>query len=214
MRRRRFTQALVSATLQMLIPKTEALAVTADRRVLKKFAVGSDIDGIVIRGGWRAHVTLGDPSLTIAGTAATVRAVAVVRSGTTLTIESSALYGEPFPALHVSVARLRGLATSGSVLLTIEDRGERSLFLDLAGSGSVRAKGFVPLLRVTTSGTVVADLTALKATSARVHARQKSVLKVRALDTLTIVAVDTARVSYAGTRVQLTVRNAANANRL
>ena len=216
MLRRRFVRALANALLlRAFVDPLAAVARTAGGIVTKKLAVGSDIDGIVIRGAWRARVALGDPSVTVSGTAAAVRSVTLVRSGTTLTIESSALGREPLPEVRATVARLRGLATSGSVVLTLEDSSTRPLFLDLAGSGLVRAAGSVPLLRVTTSGSVVADLTELTAQRARVHARQKSVLKVLAFETLTIVAVDRARVFYAGTaRPRLTLRGGAKAARL
>ncbi|MBD5655588.1 MAG: hypothetical protein IAI50_10495, partial [Candidatus Eremiobacteraeota bacterium] len=85
----------------------------------------------------------------------------------------------------------------------------------LSGTGSARAMGSVPLLRVTTSGSVDADLTGMTASRARVHARQTSRLAVRAQGALTIVAVDAARVVYRGTtRAATTRRNEATVTHL
>ncbi|MBD5633703.1 MAG: DUF2807 domain-containing protein, partial [Candidatus Eremiobacteraeota bacterium] len=117
------------------------------------------IDGVVIRGTWRARVALGSPRMTIAGDADVVRSISVTHSGTTLTIvRSQTATPQATPELHVTLPRLRGVATSGAVHLTIEDRGASPLFLDLSGTGPVGATGAVPLLRVTTSGSVDANL--------------------------------------------------------
>ena len=215
MRRRSFTGALVRATLLAVVNHPlAAIAETVAVGLRKKtIAVGTAVDGIVIRGACRAYVTLGDPSLTLEGSEAALREVTVARFGTTLTIRSP----ETGPVLQISatVARLRGVATSGSVRLTIDDRSDAPLFLDLAGSGTVRARGAVPLLRVTTSGTVAADLAALIATRARVHARQSSRLSIRARDELTIIALDRAGVSYeALNRVTVTSRDRATVTKL
>jgi hypothetical protein len=178
-------------------------------------AVAQDVDGIVIRGTWRAHVTLGAPALTLIGTPSELGAFSLTREKTTLTIVSTP--GEKGPMeLRATLAQLRGLATSGAVFLTIDDRSDAPLFLDLAGAGTVLGSGSVPLLRVTTSGTVSADLLPLTATTVRVHARQASRLAVRARHELTIVALGSARVSYKEglSRPQLTVRGAANVERL
>jgi hypothetical protein len=179
------------------------------------FAVGRDVDGIVIRGTWRARVTLGLPGLTLIGTPAEVAAVSITREKTTLTVVLTAREKAPVPELRATLTHLRGLATSGAVFLTLDDHSGAPLFLDLAGAGTAHGRGSIPLLRVTTSGTVRADLTALKATNVRVHARQASRLAVHARDGLTIVALDTARVSYeeeAGPP-QVTVRDAATVER-
>jgi hypothetical protein len=187
------------------------LANAASTERTKRVALDAGIDGIVIRGRWRARVELGVPGVTIVADDDTMREIVMTRNATTLTIaQSTSLSGEREPELSVALARLRGIATSGAVLLTIVDRSDSPLFLDLSGAAGVRAVGAVPLLRVTTSGSVTADVTRLLAVDARVHARQSSRLAVSARRSLNVVAVDAAHVTYEGSSdVRITRRNAA-----
>jgi hypothetical protein len=173
--------------------------------------VARTTDGIVIRGRWRAHVAIGAPRVTIFASEMAQRAIGVNRAGRTLTVSNiAAAPTKRAPELRVTLPRLRGIATSGAVVVTIEDRSDAPLFLDLAGTGSARARGGVPLLRVTASGSVDADLAAMPATALRVHARQDSRLAITATTTLTIVALDAARVRYRGpSRVGVDRRNGA-----
>ncbi len=169
------------------------------------------IDGIVIRGYWRARVSIGAPRIVFGTNGAPPEGVSVTRSGSTVTIVRAASAAGDGPLeLRVALSHLRGIATSGNVTLDVVDTSDRAVFMDLAGSGVVRATGAVPLLRVTTSGTVDADVTGLVAAAARVHARQRSRLAVRATETLAIVAVDEAHVTHAGTaNVRVTLRGGA-----
>lgn len=173
--------------------------------------VARAVDGIVIRGRWRAFVGIGPREITIFASARAQRAIGVKRAGATLTIVNAGETAtEPAPELRATLPRLRGLATSGAVVLTLDDRSDAPLFLDLAGIGTVRARGRIPLLRVTTSGRVAAELAGMPATAARVHARQTSRLEIAATEMLTIVALDAARVRYRGpSRVNVDRRNAA-----
>ncbi len=218
MRRSAFACGLSGAALIALTGGSFGRAVTADAAEIttKTVEVAPVINGIVIRGTWRAHVALGAPRLTIVANQSVLQAVVVTRRASTLTIAQSGPFSsEQEPVLQVSLARLSGVATSGDVDLAIDDRSDVPLFLDIAGSSTARATGAVPLLRVTTSGSVNANLTGMAAMVARVHARQASRLAIRARDALTIVALDAAHVSYAGTpHVQVTTKNVATVTRL
>jgi len=161
--------------------------------------LGAQVDGIVLRGAWRAAVRRDDASdVIVRGPAATLARVRVTVAGTTATLHNDGA-AEPGaePRAVASVRSLRGVATSGDVVLTIDDPAGGPLFLDLAGNGTARAIGTVPLLRVTTSGSVRADLTGLAARVVRAHARQLSRLALPAARRATVVALDAARVTYA-----------------
>ena len=170
------------------------------------------IDGVVVRGRLRARIAVGGSLVRVDGDP--VRDVRESRRASTLTFERTA-GGTTVPTVIVRVARLRGVATSGDVDLTVDDRSDRPLFLDLAGSGKARLRGAVPLARTTTSGTVVADFSALRAASVRVHARERSRARFAAYDHLTVVAVDHATVEYDGPSPdRVTLRNRAIVRRL
>ena len=103
-------------------------------------SVAADVDGIVIRGAWRASVRVGSPRAALSGDALHPGAVVVTRRGTTLTFARTDMRPDaPRFELDVSVARLRGVATSGAVDLSVRDRSANPLFMDIAGASVARA---------------------------------------------------------------------------
>jgi len=169
-------------------------------------ALGPDVDGIVFRGAWRAAVRRDAASgIAIEAPAAALARVRVTFADSTVTLHND---GVAAPSAFANVRSLRGVSTSGRVNLTIDDAAGGPLFLDLAGGGTARARGAVPLLRVTTSGTVRADLTGLTARIVRAHARQASRLALPAAARARIVALDIARVTYATPRARTDLRSA------
>ncbi len=172
-------------------------------------ALGPDVDGIVFRGAWRAAVRRDAASgIAIEAPAAALARVRVTFADSTVTLHND---GVAAPSAFANVRSLRGVSTSGRVNLTIDDAAGGPLFLDLAGGGTARARGAVPLLRVTTSGTVRADLTGLTARIVRAHARQASRLALPAAARARIVALDIARVTYATPRARTDLRAARTA---
>lgn len=178
-------------------------------------SVAPEIDGVVIRGAWRASVRVGSPRAALSGDALHPGAVVVTRRGTTLTFARTDMRPDaPRFELDVAVARLRGVATSGAVDLSVRDRSANPLFMDIAGASVARASGAVPLVRVTTSGSSNVDLSDLDARVARAHARQSSRLTIRARDAMTIAALDRARVTFVGpAEVDISSKDAATIER-
>lgn len=155
MRRRSFLRGCVA----LLAAAPEAGGAAESSRLA--VALGPDVDGIVFRGAWRAAVRRDAASgIAIEAPAAALARVRVTFADSTVTLHND---GVAAPSAFANVRSLRGVSTSGRVNLTIDDAAGGPLFLDLAGGGTARARGAVPLLRVTTSGTVRADLTGLTA---------------------------------------------------
>ncbi|MBD5653621.1 MAG: hypothetical protein IAI50_00380, partial [Candidatus Eremiobacteraeota bacterium] len=103
--------AVIAVLSIAILASLAAIAVAAPKK--QTIAVARNIDGIVIRGTWRAQVGIGTPAVTIVADEAVLRTLRIGRNARSLTIAQSIRpKGNNKAEIRVTLARLRGIATS------------------------------------------------------------------------------------------------------